>query len=181
MAMAVTAPRYTVAELEYFPDDGNRYELLDGVLLVTPAPEQVHQLVAGRLQARISMALPQSIGAVVGPGVVVSPPGTQLQPDVLVYPARFPVAAKWTDITEHWLAIEIFSPSSRVYDRQFKRAAYLELGVQQVWLVDIEDRSIDVWRSRHARQIARDVIRWSVPTTDLVVTIDVGEVFAGIP
>ena len=47
--MALTAPRYTVDDLEQFPEDGNRYELLDGVLLVTPAPRQVHQIVASRL------------------------------------------------------------------------------------------------------------------------------------
>ena len=47
--MALTIPHYTVADLEHFPDDGNRYELLDGVLLVTPAPHAAHQLLAMRL------------------------------------------------------------------------------------------------------------------------------------
>jgi hypothetical protein len=36
--MAISIPRYTLADLERFPDDGNRYELLDGVLIVTPFP-----------------------------------------------------------------------------------------------------------------------------------------------
>lgn len=181
MAMAVTVPRYTVDELEHFPDDGNRYELLDGVLLVTPAPEQVHQLVAGRLHGTLYHGLRGALARVASPGVVTRPPGTQLQPDVLVYPARFAATARWMEISEYWLAIEIFSPSSRVYDRQFKRDAYLALGVQQVWLVDIEDRSIDVCRPRQPRHVARDAIHWSVPGTDLVVTIDLAEVFAEIP
>ena len=41
MGMAVSVPRYTVDDLEHFPDDGNRYELLDGLLLVTPAHDVV--------------------------------------------------------------------------------------------------------------------------------------------
>ena len=42
----------------------------------------------------------------------------------------------WRKITEHWLAVEVLSRSSRVYDREFKRDAYFALGLQQVWLVD---------------------------------------------
>lgn len=69
---------------------------------------------------------------------------------------------------------------SRVYDRLFKRDAYFALGVAQVWLVDIADRSVEVWRSRTVHDVVRDVIRWRVPTTDAVVTIDLAEVFAGL-
>ena len=42
MAMAITVPRYTIDDLDRFPDDGNRYEIVDGVLLVTPAPGTPH-------------------------------------------------------------------------------------------------------------------------------------------
>ena len=56
MGMAIAIPRFTVDDLETFPDDGNRYELLDGVLLVTPAPGNAHQVVASRLQVRLGVA-----------------------------------------------------------------------------------------------------------------------------
>src|SRR6478672_10952581 len=180
MGMAVTVPRYTVDDLERFPEDGNRYELLDGILIVTPAPRQVHQWVAMELAARLwnALAAPR-IARVAGPGVVTRPPGTQLEPDILVYPSRFRPSSHWADVTEHWLAVEVLSRSSRFYDREFKRDAYFQLGVHQVWLVDIEDLSVDVWRSRTEHEVVRDVIRWTVPTTGIEATIDLAEVFAG--
>lgn len=71
------------------------------------------------------------------PGAVVRSADTQLQPDLLVYPARFSPNTDRRKIDEHWLAVEILIPSSRIYDRGFKRDAYFALGVQQVWLVDL--------------------------------------------
>ena len=56
MAMAISVPRYTLADLERFPDDGNRYELLDGVLIVTPSPSNAHQIIVNRLQFRLTQA-----------------------------------------------------------------------------------------------------------------------------
>jgi Uma2 family endonuclease len=181
MAMAITVPRYTVDDLENFPDDGNRYELLDGLLLVTPAPAASHQLVASRIQGRLIEALQWTGHAhVVGPGAIVRRPGTQLEPDILVYPARFSPNLDWPKITEHWLAVEIVSRSSRIYDREFKVDAYFALGVQQVWLAERRDKSIEVWRSHGVNEVARDVVRWRVPTVDIDVALDLGEVFAGL-
>lgn len=182
MGMAITVPRYTVDDLERFPDDGNRYELLDGVLLVTPAPATSHQIVVSRLQGRLIEALQwPGYAYVVGPGAVVRPPDTQLQPDILVYPSRFSPETDWRKVNEHWLAVEVLSRSSRVYDREFKRDAYFALGVQQVWLVDRHDKSVEVCRSRGVSDVVRDAIRWRVPALDTIVSIDLGEVFAGLP
>ena len=181
MGMAVSVPRYTVDDLEGFPDDGNRYELLDGVLLVTPAPGVPHQVVTSRLQFRLMSAVEQpGYAHVVGPGAITVPPGTQLQPDILVYPARFPLDIQWQDVTEHWLAVEVLSRSSRVYDREFKRDAYFALGVSEVWLVDLRARSVEVSRQRGPGEVVNDTIRWRVPKQDLVVAVDLREVFAGL-
>ena len=181
MGMALTVPRFTVDDLARFPDDGNRYELLDGILLVTPQASLTHQLVASRLAVHLASALREHGNAhVVGPGTVVRPPGTELQPDVLVFAAHLERDLTWTEVSGHWLAVEILSPSSRVYDRDFKRAAYFALGVREVWIVDIADRSVDVWSSAATHDVARDVIRWRVPEGDRVVPIDVAALFAGM-
>ena len=89
MDMAISVPSYTVDDLDKFPDDGNRYELLDGMLLVTPAPSAAHQIIASRIQTKLSTAvmLP-GYAHVVGRGAIIVRPKTQLQPDILVYPAR---------------------------------------------------------------------------------------------
>ena len=79
--------------------------------------------------------------------------------------------------TERWLAVEVLSPSSRVYDRDFKRDAYLSLGVQEVWLVDPTLEEIEVSRPRGQRENVRDLIRWRAPTLDVVVTINLRDVF----
>ena len=122
MGMAISVPRYTVDDLDRFPDDGSRYELLDGVLIVTPAPWQAHQVIAGRIQIRLGVALTDR-ASVVGPGAISLPPSTQLEPDILVYPASIPPDVGWANVTEHWLVVEVLSRSSRAYDRLFKREA----------------------------------------------------------
>src|SRR5690242_13935700 len=53
MAMPVSRSNWTVDMLDELPDDGNKYELIDGELFVTPAPSDVHQLIAGALHARL--------------------------------------------------------------------------------------------------------------------------------
>ena len=180
MGMAITAPRYTVYDLDAFPDDGNRYELLDGQLLVTPSPIQAHQIVANRLQFALSQIVVNSGDAhVVGPGVVRVVPSLHLEPDILVYPAQFGPDVAWDDISAHWLAVEILSPSSRIYDRDFKRDAYLAVGVREVWLVDTHVKSIEIFRNGFLETV-RDTLRWRVPEIDRIVAIDLAVVFAGL-
>lgn len=112
-------------------------------------------------------------------GAVSFPPRTQLEPDILVVPQRFPHDAKWHEITEHWLAVEVFSRSSRIYDSEFKRDAYLALGVREVWLVARDDRSVEVWQARDKGRTEREAIIWRVPRIELEVRVDLAEVFAG--
>lgn len=181
MGMAATIPYYTVDDLVQFPNDGNRYELLDGVLLVTPAPSIAHELVVARIHDILAPAvrLPRH-AFVFTRGAVSLLPKTQLEPDLLVVPANIPPNGKWSEITDHWLAVEVLSRSSKMYDREFKRDAYLTLGVREVWLVDRDDRSVDVTRCRGQIETVRDAILWRVPTIALEVRVELGDIFAGI-
>ena len=179
--MAVSVPRYTIDDLERFPNDGNRYELLDGVLIVTPAPSHAHQIVVSRLQFRLMQAVVvPGDGQVVGPGAITIPPRTQLQPDILVYPARYPIDSKWEEIDEHWLAVEVLSRSSRVYDREIKRDAYIALGVREAWLVDRWKQVVEVSRARGPAVVIRDVLHWRLPTREREIEIPLSDVFEGL-
>lgn len=111
---------------------------------------------------------------------MVRAPKTQVEPDVLVFPAGIRAGAHWREVHEHWLAVEVLSPSSRVYDREFKRDAYLALGVRHVWLIDSRERSVEVCRGVGESEIVRDVVRWRVPGTEMHVSIDLHEIFAGL-
>jgi len=181
MGMAISIPRYTVDDLERFPDDGNRYELLDGYLIVTPAPSTAHQIVASRIQAVLFDALARpGFAHVVGPGAVERRPRTQLQPDILVFPTRFAPTTHWRKINEHWLAVEVLSPSSRVYDREMKRDAYFALGVQQVWIVDPLEYTVEVWKARGIGRTMRSRVVWNVASAKRRVQVELAEIFAGI-
>lgn len=182
MAMPVSIPRCTVADLERFPDDGNRYELLDGIVLVTPSPALPHQIVATRIAGEFLHALKAAPDALVTTrGVVRLPPKTELQPDVLVSRKPGP-GSTWDDVKEHWLAVEVLSPSSQLYDRTYKRDAYLQLGVAEVWLVDLEARQVLVSSTRPKRteEPCTEVVTWHAPTSEIAVRLPLVELFAGI-
>lgn len=162
MAMPIAVPRYTVDDIAAWPEDGHRYELLDGVLLVTPSPALPHQVVATRIAAALTEFTARSPGILVSaPGVVTAPPATELQPDILVFrrPAH---GERWTGVTEYLLAVEIESPSSRIYDRDFKRLAYQALGVQTVWRVVIDVRTVYVTEAGSEDEVARvEQVAWA--------------------
>jgi len=182
MAMPVSIPRCTVADLERFPDDGNRYELLDGIVLVTPSPALPHQIVATRIAGEFLHALKAGPEALVAaPGVVRLPPKTELRPDVLVSRKPGP-GSTWDDVKEHWLAVEVLSPSSRLYDRNYKRDAYLQLGVAEVWLVDLEARQVFVSSTRPKRtdEPHAEIVAWHAPASGTTVQLSLADLFAGI-
>ncbi len=101
MAMPLVAPRYTIADLDRFANDGNRYELLGGVLLVTPAPGAPHPVALGRLTITLSVYLgPSGPATVATPGVIQVDHDTQLEPDLLVIPARYADRPSWRQMTD---------------------------------------------------------------------------------
>jgi len=178
MAMPITIPRFTVDDLDRFPDDGNRYELVDGVLLVTPAPGAPHQVIATRIATALSVFLaPYPEFMVAAPGVIVKRPSNQLEPDVLVF--RRPAAElEWENVTENVLAVEVTSRSTRVYERVYKRPAYLALGVNEVWRVERKKRQVLVSRPDAPADVpCTETLLWRPPGLDTDFALEVAELF----
>jgi Uma2 family endonuclease len=181
MVMPLPVPRLTIDMLDDFPDDGTRYELLEGMLLVTPAPNFAHQVVATRLAVTLTNALSGSGATVVAVGAIQRGKYTQLQPDVLVCPPGVRPTLNWRDIRGWWLAAEVLSPSSRLYDREVKRGAYLELGVEEYWIVDPDDCSVEIWARERAEGLrVTDELVWRPAALDREIVIDLRRLFRGV-
>jgi Uma2 family endonuclease len=163
--MPIAVPRYTVDDLDRFPDDDQHYELLDGILLVTPAPALRHQSIVTAIMAPLLSAFPPGGPvALACPGRIQVGRGVRLEPDILAFPAPARREANWTDITSWWLAVEVLSPSTRVYDTEWKRQAYQALGVDEVWLVDPDAERVSVWSGLGpVPRVALDHLNWTPP------------------
>jgi Uma2 family endonuclease len=126
---------FTVAELDRMPSDGHRYELVDGVLIVSPRPTTVHQLVAMRLASVLDRACPEGLAVVPEPAVQLDPV-TELSPDLVVVHLDEVGGAKFT--APPLLVVEVRSPSTALIDLNRKKAAYEKFGVPSYWIVDPE-------------------------------------------
>ncbi|MBA3403372.1 MAG: Uma2 family endonuclease [Gemmatimonadaceae bacterium] len=182
IGMALPVPQFTIDMLDSFPEDGNRYELLEGMLLVTPSPSHAHQVVATRLIYVLMDALEASRKAqVVAVGAIQRGDNTQLEPDILVHPATFRPGEHWRDISGWWLAVEVMSPSSRIYDTVVKRDAYLALGVEEYWVMDMRDRSVEVWkRGSLGSERVTGTLTWRPAALDASVIVDLDDVFRDV-
>lgn len=156
MGTVATLPRsrsLTRRDLDSMPDDGHRYELIDGCLVVTPAPTPRHQIVVAALLVALRDACPPHLLVLTAPLDVVLADDTVVQPDVLV--------ARRDDFTERdlpvapLLAVEVLSPSTRRLDVSLKRARYEAAACPSYWVIDPDpDRpSLSAWDLQEGRYV----------------------------
>lgn len=142
--------RYTWTYDEYarLPDDGNRYEVIDGEVLVTPAPSTTHQHILLNLAIALRSYVEREALGVVLPGVdLLFVEGQFLRPDLLFVPNRERAGITSRGVERApGLVVEILSPSSGSIDRVKKPRRYRDFGVPEYWVVDPEERAVWVWR-----------------------------------
>jgi Uma2 family endonuclease len=132
-----------VDDLAGMPDDGHRYELIDGTLIVTPAPSAAHQRAVTRLAVMLSEVVGEHLEVLVAPFEWMIDDNTAVQPDVLVFrraevdPDRLRVPPL--------LAVEVISPSTRSIDLGAKLDAYGRGGLGHYWVVDPIEPSLAVF------------------------------------
>lgn len=133
----------TRAELDAMPDDGHRYELIDGLLIVSPAPRTIHQRAVSRIFLLVHAAAPAELEVLFAPVDVALADDTVLQPDLVVagreqYTERdLPMAPM--------LAVEVLSPSTRSYDLLLKKDRLERAGCANYWVIDPDGPSIVAW------------------------------------
>jgi len=182
--MPATHPEWTVDMLDALPDDGRRYEIIDGELFVSPSPSDAHHYIVDELLARLLTYLR---GSRVG-HPVVSPSDVRrddrrrnrVQPDVFVVRVTngkklpFPF-----DLGDLLLATEVTSRGNPRYAHQTKRVLYLEAGVPEYWVVNPEARTISRWsRLEDPGEVLSEHLTWQPVGMDRPFSLDVREFFA---
>ncbi|MFV2197063.1 Uma2 family endonuclease [Nocardiopsis sp. LOL_012] len=127
--------RLTVDDLEHTPDDGRRYELVDGRFDVSPAPMPMHSSVDSRLTVHLGMEAPDEFTVLTGPGVNLNANRTHHRiPDLAVFDCDPPDRGYFQ--VPPVLAVEIVSPESVLRDNHTKRAEYAAFGIPSYWIIN---------------------------------------------
>jgi Uma2 family endonuclease len=130
---------WTTEDLDDLPEDGVRRELLDGVLLASPSPSSIHQIIAMRLGVALEQACPPEYQVTQAVEVRISPRRSFI-PDVLVITDEAAQRAGHRfaprDVV---LAVEIVSPTSQSMDRITKPALYAKAGIPYYWTIETDD------------------------------------------
>ncbi|MEO8336466.1 MAG: Uma2 family endonuclease [bacterium] len=155
------------ALIDESPTAWPRYELIGGELIVTPAPGGLHQFAISDLLFLLMAYLrDEPVGAALtSPADLELEPGTITQPDVFVIPAGGAPsnedAFHWSDVASILLAVEVISPGSIRTDRITKREYYMNVGVPDYLIVDVDARIVERWtQGRETPAVLRDRLIW---------------------
>ena len=145
--MATPATKLTYQDYLLLPDDGKRYEIIDGELYMTPSPITRHQVISGRVHYVLMAYLEtHPIGAVfAAPLDVLLTDVDVVEPDLLFIHNNGPAKVTEKNIQgPPDLVIEILSPGTAGRDRELKRKRYQHFGVREYWLVDPNQNTLEI-------------------------------------
>lgn len=176
----VTPVYYTADMVRELPEDGNRYEVVDGELLMTPAPRPWHQVITQRLFRALADYLDHHpVGHVIcSPADISWGPLDLVQPDVFVVPLEEVRTLDWTRMQHLLLVAEVLSPSTARADRFTKRRLYQRSRVPLYWIVDGDRRQVEVWSpERDVPEIEVDSLIWRPDQSTTPFVLPLGELF----
>ena len=179
---------WTYADWETLPSDGNRYEVIDGVVYMTTAPSNFHQWVVQGLHEQIGIPVRrQGLGfAFAAPIGVLMPNCQPVQPDfVVILKAHADIIRDRRIMGVPDLIIEILSPGNAAYDQEVKLEAYARAGVPEYAIIDPQTRTISQYRLRAPGDYAAPKIASDTETLTFdclpTLPISIVELFAGAP
>lgn len=174
---------WTVEELRALPDDGRRYEVIDGELFVTPSPSWMHQRAVVELLTHVRpYAIACSLECLVAPAEVTFSPRRSVEPDLLVVPTIDGRGAeRFEDVGRLVLAVEVISPSTARVDRHRKRRLYQSEAVPEYWIVDPAARFVERWRPGDEEpEILVESLVWQPDAEREPLVIDVAAYFRSV-
>jgi Uma2 family endonuclease len=184
MHMPAFKRQWTADDLQDLPNDGQRYEVIDGELFVTPAPSFRHQRALSVLHRLIANYLEREpVGYVYfAPADVVFSPTRGVQPDLFVVPGvdgRSPES--FAEVKRLLLAIETLSPSTARLDRVVKRALYRDEDIPEFWIIDLDSRTFERSTPADARvDVLDERVEWMPAGASMPLVIDVAAYFAKV-
>jgi Uma2 family endonuclease len=167
--MAMPAPprapnSWTVEMLETLPDDGNRYEIIGGELIVSPSPVPHHQRAVKYLAALLLSYVEDGRHGELffAPADVIFTPRDVVEPDLFVVPdVEGLTPRRWDEFGSLVLAIEVLSSSTEYNDRQRKLRLYRRERVPEYWIVSCEGRVVERWRPDDERpEVLTETLTW---------------------
>lgn len=180
MLMVTKAGHWAADDLDLLPDDGNRYEVVDGELFVTPAPSLAHQAVTDEFHSRLrGFVKSLRVGWVYfAPGDVHLDTRNRVQPDIFVVPRTAAGRPEdWRSAPRPILVVEVLSDSTERRDLGPKRELYSSAGIAEYWIVDHENRTVRVVRQGAPEVVAHDRIEWHPAGTTETLVIDLPALF----
>jgi Uma2 family endonuclease len=164
MGMPAQKTEWTAEMVRALPEDGNRYEVLDGELVMSPAPSWRHQQVLRRLLLIVHPYVEaHSLGwTMLSPADIEFSPRRRLQPDLFVVPdIGSGEPASWEEAKKLLLVIEVTSPTTAANDRLKKRPTYQSERVPEYWIVDPDSRITERWKPEDTRpEVIADTLEW---------------------
>ncbi len=171
--MPVIADRpMTAADYFAMPPTLERYELLDGRLVLMASPTAEHQMIVLEVAVSIrAFARTEGGQVLVAPIDVEFPPRTVLQPDVL-YIAAGGVA----EVREHVtgppdLVVEVASPGTKTYDARDNLPVYALHGVREAWIIDPRRKTVAVHHAEDGRFVRSETVAFGAPISSAVVSV----------
>jgi Uma2 family endonuclease len=125
------------------PHDGHRYELVNGILIVSPSPRPLHQRAIARLMSVLEPTCPLAFEVLPAPVDVVLAEDSVLIPDVVV--GRREDFTQQALVGPPVLAVEVLSPRTKHFDLHLKRARFAEAGCPHYWVVDPDEPRVWCW------------------------------------
>lgn len=181
MLMDYASEAWTLEQLHRLPDDGNRYELLDGELFVTPPPSPSHELLGARLRSVLEpFVRSHKLGDLFTPRAVVRMLGCEVEPDLMLLPAMRVTPESWEDMPAPTLVVEVLSRTTSRRDQIEKRAYYQRIGVAEYWIVDGASRTVQVVRQGADDMFTGTRFTWRPEGTNRELVVDVGALFRGV-